>query len=89
MQRTSRPNTPCDSEQQQCLEFGRNYLNGFSCSFHDSLMRRMETFTVSPRTIDKGRLSMNHSTFPAAGKIGLWTKADAQTHFDNLMVTGK
>ena len=24
------------------------------------------------------------STFPAAGKIGLWSKADAQSHFDNL-----
>lgn len=23
------------------------------------------------------------STFPEVGKIGLWTKADAQTYFDN------
>ena len=34
-------------------------------------------------------LDVKDSTFPAAGKIGLWTKADAQTHFDNLMVSGK
>ena len=34
-------------------------------------------------------LDVRDSTFPAAGKIGLWTKADAQTHFDNLTVSGK
>jgi hypothetical protein len=28
-------------------------------------------------------------TFKEAGKIGLWTKSDAQTHFDDLMVNGK
>jgi hypothetical protein len=27
--------------------------------------------------------------FPKAGKIGLWTKADAQTHFDEFKVKGK
>jgi hypothetical protein len=34
-------------------------------------------------------LDVKDSTFPSSGKIGLWTKADAQTHFDNLMVKGK
>jgi hypothetical protein len=34
-------------------------------------------------------LDVKDSTFPASGKIGLWTKADAQTHFDNLTVSGK
>lgn len=33
-------------------------------------------------------LDVNDSTFKAAGKVGLWTKADAQTHFDDLMVRG-
>lgn len=33
-------------------------------------------------------LEAEDSTFPDAGRIGLWTKADAQTHFDDL-VTGK
>lgn len=28
-------------------------------------------------------------TFQKPGKIGLWTKADAQTHFDDLKVRGK
>jgi hypothetical protein len=28
-------------------------------------------------------------TFKDAGKVGLWTKADAATHFDDLMITGK
>jgi hypothetical protein len=29
-------------------------------------------------------LDVKDSTFQAAGKIGLWTKADAQSHFDDL-----
>ena len=34
----------------------------------------------------KKYLDVNDSTFKKAGKIGLWTKADAQTHFDDLTV---
>ncbi len=34
-------------------------------------------------------LETNDSTFPDAGKIGLWTKSDAQSHFDDLTVSGK
>jgi len=30
------------------------------------------------------RLEAHDTTFPAAGRVGLWTKADAQTHFDSL-----
>src|SRR5688572_15259857 len=29
------------------------------------------------------------NTFPEGGKIGLWTKADSVTHFDDLRVTAK
>ncbi|MGQ0762676.1 MAG: family 16 glycoside hydrolase [Acidobacteriota bacterium] len=29
------------------------------------------------------------STFPEAGKVGLWTKADSVTHFDDLRVMAK
>jgi hypothetical protein len=38
---------------------------------------------------DKQYLEAKDSTFMKAGKIGLWTKADAQTYFDNLKVTSK
>jgi hypothetical protein len=31
-------------------------------------------------------LDVNDSTFPEAGKIGLWSKSDAQSQFDDLMV---
>lgn len=34
-------------------------------------------------------LDVKDTSFPEAGKIGLWTKADAQTHFDHLTVTGE
>ncbi|MDQ3667835.1 MAG: DUF1080 domain-containing protein, partial [Acidobacteriota bacterium] len=36
----------------------------------------------------KKYLDVNDSTFTEPGKIGLWTKADAQTHFDDLTVSG-
>jgi hypothetical protein len=35
----------------------------------------------------KPYLDVQDDTFPSAGKIGLWTKADAQTYFANLRVT--
>jgi hypothetical protein len=34
-------------------------------------------------------LDVKDSTFQEPGKIGLWTKADAQSHFDDLKVGGK
>jgi hypothetical protein len=33
------------------------------------------------------RLEVRDATFPDAGKIGLWTKADARTQFDDLELT--
>jgi hypothetical protein len=41
-------------------------------------------FTVS---LDgKHLFQVQDSTFTAAGKIGLWTKADAVTYFDELQI---
>jgi hypothetical protein len=37
----------------------------------------------------KKHLDVKDSTFSGAGKIGLWSKADAQSHFDDLTLTGK
>jgi hypothetical protein len=34
-------------------------------------------------------LDVKDTTFQAAGKIGLWTKADAQSHFDDLTMSGE
>jgi hypothetical protein len=34
-------------------------------------------------------MDVRDATFKEAGKIGLWTKADAQTQFDDLTVSGK
>ncbi|MFL5244185.1 MAG: family 16 glycoside hydrolase [Gemmataceae bacterium] len=34
-------------------------------------------------------LDVKDGTFPKAGKVGLWTKADAQTYFDQFRMTGK
>jgi hypothetical protein len=38
---------------------------------------------------DKKHLEAKDDTFAKAGKIGLWSKADAQTYFDDVRVTGK
>ncbi|MEK6571778.1 MAG: family 16 glycoside hydrolase, partial [Bacteroidota bacterium] len=37
----------------------------------------------------KKYLDVKDSTFREAGKIGLWTKSDAQTHFDDLIAMEK
>jgi hypothetical protein len=37
----------------------------------------------------KPHLEVTDATFPEAGRVGLWTKADAQTVFDELTVTAK
>jgi len=34
-------------------------------------------------------LDARDNTFPDAGKVGLWTKADAQTYFDELKISAK
>jgi 3-keto-disaccharide hydrolase len=38
--------------------------------------------------VDGTNLSVRDNTLTDAGRIGLWTKADARTHFDTLSVTG-
>jgi 3-keto-disaccharide hydrolase len=42
---------------------------------------RIECFLDGTKHLD-----VKDNTFPQAGKIGLWTKADAQTQFDDLRV---
>jgi hypothetical protein len=37
----------------------------------------------------KKYLEAKDDTFPKAGKMGLWTKSDAQTYFDDFKVNGK
>ena len=37
----------------------------------------------------KKYLDVKDPTFQEAGRIGLWTKADAQSHFDDLTASGK
>ena len=37
----------------------------------------------------KKYLDVKDATFPEAGKIGLWTKADAQSQFDDLTLVGR
>ncbi|MDA1016797.1 MAG: hypothetical protein O3A00_20355 [Planctomycetota bacterium] len=38
--------------------------------------------------VDGTQLSVRDETLSDAGRVGLWTKADAQTHFDQFTATG-
>jgi Domain of Unknown Function (DUF1080) len=38
---------------------------------------------------DNKLFEVEDNTFPAAGKVGLWTKADSVIHFDDFTVEGK
>jgi hypothetical protein len=38
---------------------------------------------------DEKELEAKDATIKGAGQVGLWTKADAQTHFDEFRVSGK
>lgn len=37
----------------------------------------------------KKHLDVKDTTFPDAGKIGVWSKSDAQSHFDDLTLAGE
>jgi hypothetical protein len=48
---------------------------------------RGHVYTVS---FDGQKLfEVEDSTFTAAGKVGLWTKADSVTYFDDFRIEGK
>lgn len=55
---------------------------------------KWHTLTVTMRgdlivcDVDGTRLGVRDDTLSDAGRIGLWTKADAQTHFDQFTATG-
>lgn len=55
---------------------------------------KWHTLTVTMRgnlivcDFDGTRLGVRDDTLSDAGRIGLWTKADAQTHFDQFTATG-
>ena len=36
---------------------------------------------------DKSSLEVVDTTFPDSGKVGLWSKSDARSYFDQLAVT--
>jgi hypothetical protein len=73
--------------------------NGRRSEIKGSTAKRMEgwhTLTVSMKgdlieCLLDGRkyIEAKDSTFGEAGKIGLWTKSDAQSHFDDLTTSGK
>ncbi len=51
-----------------------------------TLRIRMKGDAIECELDGKVRLEAKDSTFPGAGRIGFWTKADARTEFDDLSV---
>jgi hypothetical protein len=58
-------------------------LEGPAGEWH-TLAVRMKEDTIECSLNGKKQLEAKDATFAKAGKIGLWTKADAQTNFDKL-----
>jgi Domain of Unknown Function (DUF1080) len=54
-----------------------------------TLRVRMEGDHIECYLDGQKQLDAKDSTFTDAGKVGLWSKADAQTHFDNFQVAGR
>lgn len=53
-----------------------------------TLAVRMKGDAIECALNGKKQLEAKDATFPMAGKIGLWTKADAQTYFDKIEAAG-
>lgn len=49
-----------------------------------TLAVRMKGDSIECSLNGKKQLEVKDDTFATPGKIGLWTKADAQTYFDSL-----
>ncbi len=58
-------------------------------SLWQELAVRMDNDAIQCFLNGKLYLEVKDSTFEEAGKVGLWTKADAQTDFDDFEVEGK
>lgn len=54
-----------------------------------TLTVKMNRATIECLLDGKKELAAQDDTFTKPGKIGLWTKADAQTYFKNLIVAGR
>ena len=52
-----------------------------------AISHKGETITCS--LAGKKHLEVKDDTFAKAGKVGLWTKADAQTYFDDIQIKAK
>ncbi len=53
------------------------------------MIKRIIAIIGLPLFFGKKYPDVKDLTFQEAGTIGLWTKADAQTEFDDLTVSGK
>ena len=51
-----------------------------------TLTVKMKGNTITCELNDKELIKTTNDTFKSAGKIGLWTKADAQSYFDDLTI---
>jgi hypothetical protein len=53
------------------------------------LLQESKIYHIEGYYDGKKYLVVKDPTFQEAGRIGLWTKADAQSYFDDLTVSGK
>jgi hypothetical protein len=65
---------------------GKEELKVPTGTWHTLKMRHVGD-TIECYLDGKKQIEAKDTTITKAGKVGLWTKADAQTHFDNFQVT--
>lgn len=70
-----------DGEKKQLQSASVHVTNGW----HE-LRITMHGDTIRGYLDGSGCITARDTTFSAPGKVGLWTRADAQTHFDDLKI---
>jgi hypothetical protein len=85
---------PLDNSYQVCVVENGHSVDLQSVAVKDVGGWRTMAVSVTADRIEcyldgKKLLDVKDSTFRGPGKIGLWTRSDAQTYFDNLVATEK
>ena len=85
---------PLDNSYQVCVVENGRFVDLQSAAVKDGGDWRTMAVSVTADRIEcyldgKKLLDMKGSTFREPGKVGLWTRSDAETYFDNLVASEK
>ena len=72
----------------RCSQFARSNFKVSPVEWHELRVEAVGNKTTCYYDRDR-KIEATDSTFKDAGKVGLWTKADSVTYFDDLKVVAK